>query len=79
VNDAERARLRALGMRVRLRRVGGGKPQAQLGERAGVSRVTVGSIERGDHAASVLALWRLADALGVTITELLAAAEEPST
>ena len=38
---------------------------------SGVSRVTVGSIERGDHPASVLAYRRLAGALGVQLSELL--------
>lgn len=63
--------LREVGMRVRLGRVAAGLSQEELGERAGVSRVTVGSIERGYHPASVVAFRRLADALGVEIGELL--------
>jgi transcriptional regulator with XRE-family HTH domain len=69
VDDGER--LRALGMRIRLARVAHGWSQQRLGEAAGVGRVTVGSIERGDHPASVLAVWRLADALGMPVAELL--------
>jgi DNA-binding XRE family transcriptional regulator len=72
VDDSEQIRLRDLGMRVRLRRVAGGLSQQRLGEAAGVSRVTVGSIERGDHPASVLAVWRIADALGAPVAELVA-------
>ena len=64
--------LAAVGMRVRLARVARGETQEELGCRAGVSRVTVGSIERGEHPASVLAFRRLADALGVDLGRLLA-------
>jgi len=45
--------------------------QAKLGARAGVSRVTVGSIERADHPAGVLAYVRLARAIDLPLTELL--------
>lgn len=67
----EAAWLRAVGLRVRLTRVARGESQADLGNRSGVSRVTVGSIERADHAAAVTAYVRLADALGVPLAELL--------
>lgn len=63
--------LRDVGMRVRLGRVAARLSQEELGDRTGVSRVTVGSIERGDHPASVIAFRRLADALGVETGELL--------
>lgn len=39
-------------------------------EQTGVSRVTVGSIERGEHPASVLAHRKLAGSLAVDIGEL---------
>ena len=72
MTEAETAAwLREVGMRVRLGRVAARLSQEELGERAGVSRVTVGSIERGDHPASVVAFRRLADALRVEIGELL--------
>jgi DNA-binding XRE family transcriptional regulator len=48
-----------------------GLSQEELGTESGVSRVTVGSIERGDHPASVLAYRRLARAFGVRVSELL--------
>ena len=40
--------------------------------------MTVGSIERADHPASVLAYARLAAALGLPVGELLAGYGQPS-
>lgn len=71
MSDLDREWLREVGMRVRLGRTAARLSQEELGERAGVSRVTVGSIERGDHPASVVAYRRLADALSVEIGDLL--------
>lgn len=71
MSEADRDWLREVGMRVRLARVAARLSQEELGERCGVSRVTVGSIERGDHPASVVAFRRLADALSVEIGQLL--------
>lgn len=70
----EAAWLRAVGLRVRLARVARGESQADLGGRSGVSRVTVGSIERADHPTAVTAYARLADALGMPLAELLGGA-----
>lgn len=67
----DRPYLRTVGLRIRLLRVARGLSQEELGETSGVSRVTVGSIERGEHAASVLAYRRLARALEVELSELL--------
>jgi transcriptional regulator with XRE-family HTH domain len=69
--EAERAWLRTVGMRVRLARVGRRESQAELGERSAVARVTVGSVDRGDHPAVVLAYIRLARAIDVPLGELL--------
>lgn len=63
--------LRTVGLRVRLLRVGRGLSQEELGAVSGVSRVTVGSIERGDHPASVLAYRKLAKAFEIGLDELL--------
>ena len=67
----DREWLRAVGMRVRLARVEARLSEEQLGELCGVGRVTVGSIERGDHPGAVTSFRRLADALDVSIGELL--------
>lgn len=68
---AEQRWLGQVGMRVRLGRVVRGESQERLGERAGVSRVLVGSVERADHPAGVLAYARLSRALGIPLSELL--------
>lgn len=67
----ERAWLLAVGMRVRLGRVALRESQDGLAARAGVSRVTLGSIERGEHQAAVLTYVRLARVLGRPLAELL--------
>jgi DNA-binding XRE family transcriptional regulator len=71
VTDEETARLRAVGLRVRLARVASGESQDQLGERADVSRVTVGSVERGEHPTAVTVCARLARAVGLSLADLL--------
>lgn len=63
--------LRDLGLRVRLFRVARGLSQDELARVSGVSRVTLGSIERGEHAASLLAYRKLAGAFEVALGELV--------
>ena len=63
--------LRDLGLRVRLFRVARRLSQDELARVSGVSRVTLGSIERGEHAASLLAYRKLARALDRDLGELL--------
>ena len=69
--------LRAVGMRVLLARTVRRLSQEEVGRRAGVSRVTVGSLERGDHPASVVAYARVARALNLPVGELLAGYGNP--
>lgn len=71
LSATERAWLLEIGMRIRLARVRTRQSQSQLGSRSGVSRVTVGSIERGDHVAVLTAYCRLADTLGLPLEVLL--------
>ena len=61
--DHERAHLATVGQRVRL--VARRLSQDTFADLAGVSRVTLGSIERGEHAAGLLTYVKLAEALGV--------------
>jgi len=71
MTDEETAWLRAVGLRIRLARVTHSESQDQLGERANVSRVTVGSVERGEHPAAVTMYARLARAVGLSLADLL--------
>jgi transcriptional regulator with XRE-family HTH domain len=48
---------------------------AQLAEASGVSRAMIGKIERGDSQPTAALLARLAAALGLTLSELVARAE----
>lgn len=74
--EEERPYLRLVSRRVRSRRVLIGITQEELAGQAPVSRVTLGSIERGDHAATLLTYLKLARALGVSMGSLLD--EEPT-
>lgn len=69
--ESEREWLLEVGMRVRLTRIGRRITQDALAPLAGVSRVTLGSIERGDHPASVTSYVRLARELGLSLDDLL--------
>ena len=52
--------------------------QAELADRAGVSRQTIGAIEGGDYSPSVWLAIRLVRILGVTVEELFISGEELS-
>ncbi len=64
---------RAVGDRLRTARLQANHTQESLAERAGVSRDTVQRVERGDgDVPRLAALWRLARAVGVPVSDLLA-------
>lgn len=54
-----------------MHRTWAGISQDDLAELAEVSRVTLGSFERGEHAAGVLAFLKLSRALGIRMGALL--------
>lgn len=60
-----------LGQRVRDLRLRAGLGQAELADRAGVSRQALGALESGRHLPRVDAALRLAAALGTTVEQLL--------
>ena len=62
---------RIIGNRVRLFRNKISLTQEKLGEKAGVSWKFIGEIERGRANPSLEVLAKLADALGVSLSELL--------
>jgi transcriptional regulator with XRE-family HTH domain len=71
MNLDEQAFLRELGARIRQRREQQNLTQAQLGERCGLHRTFIGSVERGERNVSVLNLRTIASALRVPLGELL--------
>ena len=72
MNLQDRAFLRALGDRLRDRRAELKLTQQDLGDRCGLHRTFVGSVERGERNVSVLNLRQLARALRVRVADLLA-------
>ena len=72
MNLQDRAFLRALGDRLRDRRTELTLTQQDLGDRCGLHRTFVGSVERGERNVSVLNLRQLARALRVPVADLLA-------
>lgn len=61
---------------VREARTRHGLSQAELAERAGVTRQSLGTIEAGRHSPSVGAALRIAAALGIAVETLFAPADE---
>lgn len=64
------ARHQAFGKAVREFRSERGISQEALAHRAGLDRTYLSGIERGERNPSLLNLYRIADALGVTLAEL---------
>jgi transcriptional regulator with XRE-family HTH domain len=60
-----------IGLRIRARRILRQVSQDDLAKRSGVSRVTLGNIERAYHAASITTYAALADGLGVDVGDLV--------
>jgi transcriptional regulator with XRE-family HTH domain len=70
-DELKRAWLAEVGLRIRVARIRRRQSQERLVQLPRVSRVTLGSVERGDHSAGVLTYVRLARTLGVSQDELL--------
>lgn len=64
--------LRAFGAKLRELRTARGLSQEQLAHAAGLHRAVVGFIERGERDIGISQLWPLAEALDVTVPDLLA-------
>ena len=67
----DRAFVKELSRRVRLNRRIQDLTQAELGERAGISRNFVAAFETGEHGIDVANLRRIADALGLPLPTLV--------
>jgi transcriptional regulator with XRE-family HTH domain len=74
--EGQDQRLRAFGAAVREARNALGLSQEQFGYRAGMDRTYVSGIERGARNPTAQVMWRIADALGEPLSDLLARAEE---
>lgn len=57
--------IQALGQRLRTARVARGMTQANLGERVGVDRTTIGKLEAGDPGTSLSTVLRVLSTLGL--------------
>ncbi len=66
-----RARVR-FAQRLRLQRQDRGLSQEELADRAGLHRTYVGSVERAERNISIDSMERLAEALGLDVSDLLA-------
>ena len=77
LNPVDRQRLRALGANIRERRTAGELTLEDLANEAGLSVTYLGQTERGQRNPSVLVLWRIADALGITLDQLAASDPGP--
>lgn len=62
--------LRIFGDNLRKIREGHGLSQVKMAEISGISRAYYGRIERGEFAATVKICYRIADAVGVHISDL---------
>ena len=70
MTEEEAAFLIDLGLRIRVLRSARRMSQDRLAETASVSRVTLGSVERGEHAAGILTYRSLAAALEIPLSGL---------
>ncbi|MFH9610400.1 helix-turn-helix domain-containing protein [Streptomyces sp. NPDC017448] len=65
------ARRRAVGDRIRITRLAAGYTQEQVALRIGMDRATYNRIEQGHASALLDSLIRIADAIGVPLSELV--------
>jgi transcriptional regulator with XRE-family HTH domain len=67
--------LAAIGKAIRVLRLDTGLSQEALADAAGVDRSYMGGIERGEHNVALINLVKIANALEITTSELLAKAK----
>ena len=66
----------AFGRAVRAARVAQGVAQDDFAFQAGISRSHMGKIERGEHVPTLPLILKIAAALGISASELMAATEK---
>lgn len=69
--------LRTLGLRIRDLRSHRGFSQEAFADIAGVHRTYMGHLERGEKNLSFLSMLKVANALGISLSELLTGVEDP--
>jgi transcriptional regulator with XRE-family HTH domain len=72
----QEALLKALGQRVRELRAKRGYSQEAFADRCGVHRTFMGTIERGETNLSFQNLVKVANALGITLAQMLSGIEK---
>lgn len=66
----EETKLKALGKKIKALRKSKGLSQEKFALKMGLHRTYIGAIERGERNVSFLNLQRIANALGITLSEL---------
>ena len=66
----------ALGKAIRTKRKNLNMPQEALALEAGIDRSYLGGIERGEHNVAIINLSKIANSLGIKLSELIAGFEE---
>ena len=69
MNDERRTK-KIFGKAVREARLRGNMSQEALAEAAGLDRTYIGGVERGERNPSLVALKKIADGLGITLSKL---------
>jgi transcriptional regulator with XRE-family HTH domain len=68
----------ALGIVIRTHRTNSGYSQESFAEKVGLHRTYIGAVERGERNVSLQNLVRIAEALRLPLSELIAEAEQMS-
>lgn len=68
--------LKVLGQRIRDLRLKQGYSQESFADRCGVHRTFMGTVERGESNLSFSNLAKIADALGITLSQMLSGVEK---
>jgi transcriptional regulator with XRE-family HTH domain len=68
--------LKALGQRIRELRLKQGYSQEDFADHCGVHRTFMGTVERGEPNISFTNLYKISQALGITLSQLLSGLEK---
>lgn len=70
IHENMQSQEKAVGEAIHAARISSGLSQEELAGKAGISRVSLGNYERGDRVPSIEAAKRIADALGMSLSEI---------